>query len=206
VTNVPLVTRKLGVMQEHLRRLTERRPADVASLRTNTPTRVGKWLPLTATRSWCSRGTRSSRTTLPLPSLAPRSSETGSRMGTRLWMSSGSGTSSRRASRPLEPSVARSPSTSSDRQRSPDTARPRRSAWSGRKLCDDLFQRLWVRFRQGRERGARSTRVVVGVPVLDRIDLALEREEPLHRGPCRRRSRPRRRSACRAGCRSRRPR
>ena len=36
MTNVPLVTRKLGVMQEHLRRLTERRPADVASLRRNT--------------------------------------------------------------------------------------------------------------------------------------------------------------------------
>lgn len=35
MTNVPLVARKLGVMQEHLRRLTERRPADVASLRTN---------------------------------------------------------------------------------------------------------------------------------------------------------------------------
>jgi uncharacterized protein YutE (UPF0331/DUF86 family) len=36
VTNVALVARKLAVLQEHLRRLTERRPADLAGLRADT--------------------------------------------------------------------------------------------------------------------------------------------------------------------------
>jgi uncharacterized protein YutE (UPF0331/DUF86 family) len=36
MTNVELVARKLAVLEEHLRRLRERRPADAAELRTNT--------------------------------------------------------------------------------------------------------------------------------------------------------------------------
>jgi uncharacterized protein YutE (UPF0331/DUF86 family) len=36
VTNVALVARKLAVLEEHLRRLTERRPTHVGSLRANT--------------------------------------------------------------------------------------------------------------------------------------------------------------------------
>jgi uncharacterized protein YutE (UPF0331/DUF86 family) len=36
VTNTALVARKLAVLEEHLRRLTSRRPADVAALRADT--------------------------------------------------------------------------------------------------------------------------------------------------------------------------
>jgi uncharacterized protein YutE (UPF0331/DUF86 family) len=36
VTNTALVARKLAVLEEHLRRLTSRRPADVATLRADT--------------------------------------------------------------------------------------------------------------------------------------------------------------------------